>query len=305
MIKIRRGLDLPISGEPEQVIHDGPAARSVAVIGFDYHGMKPTMAVKEGDRVKLGQLLFTDKKTAGVKYTAPAAGTVVAINRGERRVLQSVVIDVEGDQLSPDNQVIFTQYDAAELGSLERDQVVGNLVESGQWQALRTRPYSKVPALDAVPSSIFVAAIDTNPLAADPALVIAERKDDFVNGLKVLTNLSGGKVHLCTAPGSDIPGADVPGVEGHNFAGPHPAGLAGTHIHFVDPVGADHDKFVWTVGYQDVIAIGSLFITGRIDTRRVVALAGPQVENPACCAPAWAPIPTSWPPVACCLATAV
>ena len=280
MIKIRRGLNLPVSGDPEQVIHDGPAARSVAVIGFDYHGMKPTMAVKEGDRVKLGQLLFTDKKTPGVKYTAPAAGTVSAINRGERRVLQSVVIDVDGD-----DEITFQQYDTAELGSLERSRVVENLVESGQWQALRTRPYSKVPALDAVPSSIFVTAVDTNPLAGDPSLVIAERKDDFVNGLKVLTNLSGGKVHLCTASGSDLfgdkwPGSDVPGVESHRFAGPHPAGLAGTHIHFVDPVGADPDKFVWTIGYQDVMAFGALFTTGRIDTRRVVAVAGPQVENP-------------------------
>ncbi|MGS2723342.1 Na(+)-translocating NADH-quinone reductase subunit A [Porticoccus sp. GXU_MW_L64] len=275
MNKIRRGLDLPISGAPEQVIQDGPAAGSVAVIGFDYHGMKPTMAVKVGDKVKLGQVLFTDKKTAGVKYTAPATGTVSAINRGERRVLQSVVIDVEGS-----GEISFQQYDTAELGSLEREKVVENLVEAGQWQALRTRPYSKVPALDAVPSSIFVTAIDTNPLAADPAVIIADRSEDFVNGLKVLTNLSGGKVHLCTAGGADVPGADVPGVEAHQFGGPHPAGLAGTHIHFVDPVGADHNKFVWTIGYQDVIAYGALFATGRIDTRRVVAVAGPQVNNP-------------------------
>ena len=252
-----------------------PAARSVAVIGFDYHGMKPTMAVKEGDRVKLGQLLFTDKKTAGVKYTAPATGTVSAINRGDRRVLQSVVIDIDGE-----GEITFAQYDTDKLGSLERDKVVDNLVESGQWQALRTRPYSKVPALDAVPSSIFVTAIDTNPLAADPSVVIAERKDDFVNGLKVLTNLSGGKVHLCTAPGADVPGTDVPGVEPHNFAGPHPAGLVGTHIHLIDPIGANPNKAVWSIGYQDVIAYGALFATGHIDTHRVVAVAGPQVESP-------------------------
>ncbi len=275
MIKIRRGLDLPITGAPEQVIHDGPAARSVAVIGLDYHGMKPSMAVREGDRVKLGQLLFTDKKTAGVKHTAPAAGVVAAINRGERRVLQSVVIDIDGD-----DAVTFTQYDAAELGSLDRAKVVENLVESGQWVALRTRPYSRVPALDAVPGSIFVTAIDTNPLAADPAVIIGERKEDFVNGLKVLTRLTDGNVNLCTAPNADISGAEVDGVQRHQFAGPHPAGLTGTHIHFVDPIGASQDKSVWSIGYQDVIAYGALFTSGQIDTRRVVALAGPQVESP-------------------------
>src|SRR5690554_5512207 len=158
MIKIRRGLDLPISGAPEQTIVDGPEARSVAVVGPDYHGMKPTMAVQVGDKVKLGQLLFTDKKTEGVRYTAPAAGTVAAINRVERRMLQSVVIGCEGDESET-----FTSYSAAELATVEAGAVRDQLNESGLWVALRTRPYSRVPALDAKPHSIFVTAVDTNP----------------------------------------------------------------------------------------------------------------------------------------------
>jgi len=273
MIKIRRGLDLPVSGAPEQVIHDGPDVNSVAILGFDYVGMKPTMAVKEGDRVKLGQLLFSDKKTEGVLYTSPASGVISAINRGERRVLQSVVIKVEGD-----DQESFAQYSATELASLDRVAVVENLVNSGLWTALRTRPYSKVPAPSSdAPSSIFVTAMDTNPLVADPALVIAEREEDFANGLKVLKQLTNGPVHLCVAGDAQVAG-DVDGVQSHSFSGPHPAGLVGTHIHFIDPV-SDH-KTVWSVGYQDVLAIGVLFATGRLDTRRVIALAGPQVENP-------------------------
>jgi Na+-transporting NADH:ubiquinone oxidoreductase subunit A len=273
MIKIRRGLDLPVSGSPEQVIHDGPAVKSVAVVGPDYVGMKPTMEVKEGDRVKLGQLLFTDKKTEGVRYTAPAAGVVTAINRGERRVLQSVVIDVEGDE-----EETFAAYSNDELSNLNREAVVENLVSSGLWTCLRTRPYSKVPSPSATPpSSIFVTALDTNPLSADPALIIAERTDDFENGLAVISHLTDGAVHLCTSGDSPI-GGGAAGVQVHSFAGPHPAGLAGTHIHFIDPV-SDH-KTVWTVGYQDVMAIGALFTTGHIDTRRVVSLAGPQVVRP-------------------------
>ena len=249
MIKIRRGLDLPVSGAPEQVIHDGPDVNSVAIIGFDYVGMKPTMAVKEGDRVKLGQLLFSDKRTEGVRYTAPAAGIVSAINRGERRVLQSVVIDVDGN-----DQEIFSQYSVAELATLDRAAIVGNLVSSGLWTALRTRPYSKVPApASDVPSSIFVTAMDTNPLAVDPALVIAEREEDFANGLKVLKRLTDGPVHLCIAGDVKVVGGDVEGVQSHNFSGPHPAGLVGTHIHFIDPV--SERKTVWSIGYQDVLAI--------------------------------------------------
>ena len=168
MTKIKRGLDLPITGAPVQQIEQGPTARSVAVVGFDYVGMKPTMEVQVGDRVKTGQLLFTDKKTEGVRYTAPATGTIAAINRGAKRVLQSVVIDVEAD-----DYVQFTSYEAGKLSSLSAKQVEENLVQSGLWTALRTRPYSKVPALGSRPAAIFVNAMDTNPLAADPAVFIA------------------------------------------------------------------------------------------------------------------------------------
>ena len=273
MFKIRRGLDLPVSGAPEQVVRDGPAVRSVAVIGNDYVGMKPTMNVKEGDRVSLGQVLFEDKKNPGVVFTAPAAGTVAAINRGERRILQSVVIDVEEGA-----EETFDAWEQSRLTSIPSEDIRRTLVASGAWTALRTRPYSRVPAPDSSPSSIFVNAMDSNPLAPDPAVVLKGRESDFVNGLKILAGIAGCDVHLCTAPSADIPGKDTPGVKHHEFAGPHPAGLSGTHIHFIDPVG--EGKTVWTIGYQDVAAWGVLFTTGRIDTSRVVAIAGPQVEEP-------------------------
>ena len=273
MIKVRRGLDLPIAGAPEQLVQDGPKISQVAVVGSDYPGMKPTMAVREGDRVTRGQVLFADKKNEGVVFTAPAAGKVVAVNRGERRLFQSLVIDVDGDKAEK-----FKSYSAAKLSGLDRAAVVDNLVNSGQWVALRTRPYAKVPAIDSTPASIFVTAMDTNPLAADPAVIIAERSEDFINGLTVLTHLTEGPVNLCTAPNSGVPGDEVDGVREISFSGPHPAGLPGTHIHHVDPVSAD--KTVWTIGYQDVIATGALFTSGKLDSARVVALAGPQVVKP-------------------------
>ncbi|MEH6472872.1 MAG: Na(+)-translocating NADH-quinone reductase subunit A [Halopseudomonas sp.] len=267
MIKITKGLDLPIAGTPKQTIVDGPKVNSVAVIGPDYVGMKPTMSVREGDRVKLGQVIFSDKKTPGVKYTAPAGGVVSAINRGEKRALQSVVIDIDGD-----DAVEFAKYDAAQV---TREQVVENLVESGLWTALRTRPYSKVPAPESAPNSIFITAIDTNPLAADPAVIIAEQKEAFVAGQQILSKLVQGKVYLCKAAGADVPAATESTVQ--EFSGIHPAGNAGTHIHFLDPV--DASKTVWTIGYQDVIAVAKLFETGVLWTERVIALAGPQVPE--------------------------
>ena len=271
MIKIKCGLDLPISGAPEQRIDDARAVRSVALMGCDYHGMKPTMAVQVGDRVKLGQVLFSDKKNPGVHFTAPGAGVVSAIHRGEQRVLQSVVIDLDGD-----DAIEFARYEVAQLASLEPQAVRENLQQSGLWAALRTRPFSKVPAIDAVPSSIFVTAIDTQPLAADPAVIIADQAADFENGLKVLTRLA--KVFLCKAEGVQLPGENLPGVHCEAFSGPHPAGLPGTHIHFLDPASAT--KSVWHIGCQDVIAIGQLFTTGQLNVARVVSLAGPMVEKP-------------------------
>lgn len=271
MIKIKRGLELPIAGAPTQRIEAARPVRSVAVIGFDYQGMKPTMAVQVGDRVKLGQLLFSDKKSPGVNFTAPGAGVVSAIHRGEKRVLQSVVIDLDGDE-----QITFAQYPADQLSALGAEKVRENLQQSGLWTALRTRPFSKVPAIDATPSSIFVTAIDTQPLAADPAVVIADQAIDFERGLQVLGNLAG--IYLCKAEGVQLPGESHPQVRCESFAGPHPAGLAGTHIHFLDPVSAS--KSVWNIGYQDVIAIGKLFTTGQLSTERVIALGGPVVEKP-------------------------
>lgn len=273
MIKIKKGLDLPIAGKPEQTIYDGPPVTEVALLGEEYVGMRPSMKVKEGDSVKKGQVLFEDKKNPGVLFTSPACGTVTSINRGEKRVLQSVVIKIDGD-----DEVAFTRYEPDQLSGLSSSQVRQNLLQSGLWTSLRTRPFSKIPAADSETSGIFVNAMDTNPLAADPAIVIREHAADFIHGLQVLSRLTDSPVYLCKAAGAKIPSADAANIQIHEFSGPHPAGLSGTHIHFLNPVSLN--KTVWSINYQDVIAIGQLFTTGRLNVSRIVSLAGPQVEKP-------------------------
>lgn len=270
---LKKGLDLPITGEPEQKIENGNKVTSVAVLGMDFVGMKPTMMVAEGDKVKLGQVLFSDKKNPGVNFTSPGAGIVKAINRGAKRVLQSVVIELKGN-----DQESFVKYKDSELDGLSADQVKENLLASGLWVAFRTRPYGKTPAIDSKPASIFVTAIDTNPLAADPAVIIKERSTDFTNGLAVISKLTEGKVYVCKASGAEIPTGNASSVVVAEFSGPHPAGLPSTHIHFIDPVNAG--KFVWHLDYQAVIAIGALFTTGKLNVERVVSLAGPTVKKP-------------------------
>ncbi len=269
---IEKGLDLPITGEPEQKIEDGNSVYSVAILGMDYVGMKPKMYVAEGDKVKLGQVLFEDKKNAGVKFTSPGAGVVKTINRGIKRILQSVVIELQGTA-----QESFSQYEQAALSGLSVEEVKKNLLKSGLWTSFRARPYGKIPSPDSsAPNSIFVTAIDTNPLAADPAVIIKERKTDFTNGLVIIAKLTANKVYLCKSTGADIP--DCEGVTAAEFSGPHPAGLPGTHIHFLDPVNID--KSVWHLDYQAVIAIGALFTTGKLNVERVISLAGPAVKKP-------------------------
>ena len=273
MITIKKGLDLPIAGLPQQVIHDGSSIKQVATLGEEFFGMRPTMKVRVGDTVKKGQVIFEDKKNPGVLYTASASGVVSQVNRGEKRTFLSLVIDVQGDE-----QETFTSSPATELAQLDRAAVVDNLVKSGLWTGLRTRPFSKVPAIDSEPSAIFVSAMDTNPLAGDPSVIINEQSQDFINGLTVLSRLTSGKVFVGKKAGVDIPNTNVSSVEQHEFAGVHPAGLVGTHIHHLHPV--DANRTVWTLGYQDVIAYGKLFTTGELYTNRVVALAGPGVKNP-------------------------
>lgn len=278
MIRIKRGLDLPISGAPEQNIDPARPVSQVAVLGTDYVGMKPTMRVQEGDRVRLGQALFEDKKTEGVLFTAPATGTVRSINRGAKRALQSVVIDVDADAEAAGDVETFETLGPDRVAAADADEVQALLVATGLWTALRTRPFSCTPELGSRPRSIFVTAIDTQPLAADPVKTIAGHREAFAHGLDVLARLTDGPVFLCTAPDADVPTGSDARIRHETFSGPHPAGLVGTHIHFLDPVGPG--RTVWSIGYQDVIAIGATLTSGRLFTDRTVALAGPPVKRP-------------------------
>jgi len=279
---IDKGLDLPIAGAALQVIRSERRPARVAVIADDFPGMKPGMRVAEGDRVKRGQALFEDRKTPGVLHTAPGAGQVVGIHRGAKRALQSVVIHLtdserDGEPIDDDFQP-FESFAGGDPAGLAADAIRALLVESGQWAAFRTRPFSKVPAPESTPHSIFVTASDTQPLAPVPDVIIEKRREDFDRGLSAIAKLTDGKTHLCVLASSEIPAHVSAPVEVQRFAGPHPAGNAGTHVHLIDPV--SRNKTVWTVGYQDVLAIGSLLSTGRLDVERVISVAGPAVAEP-------------------------
>ena len=270
----RKGLDLPIAGSPEQRVEEGSAVTHVALVADDYIGMRPRMLVAAGDVVKAGQQLFEDRKTPGVFYTAPGAGVVKGVHRGARRALVSVEIELA----EREEAIVFGSFSesAGEAGKTAR----ALLVESGAWTGFRTRPYGKVPAPDATANAIFVTATDSNPLAPDVETVLGALSNgaaDFQRGLGVIRKLTEGKVFLCTAAGSGV-ASSTPGIEVEEFAGPHPSGTPGLHIHTLAPV--SRNRTAWYIGYQDVVAIGHLFRTGALGLERIVSLAGPGVVAP-------------------------
>lgn len=271
----RKGLDLPLAGEPVlQVSEAAPSAR-VGLLAADLPGLKPGIAVQVGDAVLRGQKLYEDKRIPGVAFTSPAAGTVAAIHRGERRALISLVIDVDpGD--SPSRQVKFAAYSGRAAADLDVGEVRALMLESGLWTALRKRPFGHVPAADATAEAVFVTATDSRPHAPPPSLAIGPRADDFRDGLICLTKLGAGPVYLCTGADDAIDTPD--GVRVEQFAGPHPSGSVGWHIHCLRPVSMERQ--VWHIGYQDVIALGHLVRTGELDVMRLISLAGPSVRQP-------------------------
>ncbi|MBL4821065.1 MAG: Na(+)-translocating NADH-quinone reductase subunit A [Gammaproteobacteria bacterium] len=269
-MKIDKGLDIPIAGVPEQVIETGRSLKTVALLGTDYIGLKPRMLVEPGQVVSLGEPLVLDKSNSAVQFTSPGTGRVVAVNRGRRRVLQSVVIELDESAASEKTFDPVQSQNQAAIRDL--------LLQSGAWTGFRTRPYNRVPDSSSRACSIFITAIDTRPLAANPGVVVADRENEFTRGTQIVAQLTDGPVFLCTGPDWSGPEPSGNGIQRIEFDGPHPAGLPGTHIHYLNPVGAQ--RTVWHIDYQDVIAIGHLFKTGRLLTERVVSIGGPGAVKP-------------------------
>ena len=269
--KLRKGLDVPILGAPKTEIEVAASSNTVGLIGDDYIGLKPRIVVAEGDVVGIGSPVMFDKDMPEVQIVSPVAGRIKAINRGARRKLISIEIEVQEDAAVP--------VDFSNVGDVTTAQgLAERLCAAGLWTSFRTRPYSKVPSPTTRPAAIFVTAMESEPLAADAAQIIAEAPEAFTKGLEAITALTEGATYLCFEDGASVPGSEIAGVEAAAFSGPHPAGLAGTHIHFLHKLNPDNP--VWTIGYQDVMAIGRLLTTGTYDGSRVVSLAGPVCANP-------------------------
>ncbi|MFM1921001.1 MAG: NADH:ubiquinone oxidoreductase, Na(+)-translocating, subunit [Candidatus Hydrogenedentota bacterium] len=279
---IKKGLDLPITGAPDTRVIDAKPLTRVALIAEDYHGMKPRFDAKVGDEVKRGQPLFEDRKTPGVYYCAPGAGRIEAIHRGAQRVLLSVVIalnDREREGRTTEEDYFRpSDFRGGDIDLINPGQLRQLLLDCGLWTALRTRPFSKVPDPESTPHSIFVNAMDTNPLAVDPEVLIEGAVNDMNLGLRALAKLTPGRLWFCRKNGSTLVPAASSRASVEEFSGPHPAGNVGTHIHLLDPVNAK--KTVWHINLPDVVGIGKFIRTGVLPVERLIGLAGSGVKKP-------------------------
>ena len=266
MIKTSKGLNLPISGTPDPIISDTPNVTSVSLLANDFVGMKPTMMVKVGDIVKRGTKLFEDKKNPGIFFTSPAGGTVKDINRGDKRKFLSVEVEV-----SENEDAEYFEYENTSEGLTEL------LINTGLWNAFRTRPFNRTPKVGSLPDAVFVNACDTNPLSVDPYFIIDQDRDDFKNGLEALTRLFSCPIH-CTYQNNNFE-INVDKINYCQVSGPHPAGLSSTHISQLYPVSIN--KIAWTINYQDIISLGYLLKNKSLRTHKTIALGGPSVFKPS------------------------
>ncbi len=273
-IKLRKGLDINLVGRAERTVAERPMAASYAVSPLDYENVTPKLLVKVGDRVKAGNALFFDKNNPRVLFTSPVSGTVSAVNRGEKRKLLNVVVDADAVQE-------YEQFESTDLGSASREQIVETMLSSGIWTRLVQRPFGLIADPEKKPKAIFVSAFDSAPLAPEYDFVLAGCEKELQRGFDVLARLTDGKVHLSALAGREGFVAGIKGVEHHTFEGKHPAGNVGVQIHHIDPVAKG--EIVWSMNIQDVAVLGRLFLTGRLDMSKTVAVAGSEIDKPQYC----------------------
>jgi Na+-transporting NADH:ubiquinone oxidoreductase subunit A len=272
VIKLKKGLDIQIKGEPAYNLEHIGKPETFAIKPADFHGLVPKLLVKVGDKVKAGTPLFFDKYQPEVLYVSPVGGEVTAVNRGERRRILEVVVTADRENLSED----FPRGNPQNLSS---DEIKATLLKSGVWPAIISRPFSIVARPADQPKSIFISCFDSSPLAPDYDFVFKEEVDAWQTGIYALAKLTAGKVYLgLSVKKENKLFSETKGVEISWFDGPHPAGNVGIQIHAVSPI--NKGEIIWTIKPQDVIMIGRLFLTGKYDSSRVIALVGSEVKEP-------------------------
>lgn len=270
-IRIKKGLDLKLQGEADKSKSDANRSKVYAIKPSDFHGVTPKMTVKEGAIVKAGEVIFYSKNDESVKFVSPVSGTIQEIKRGDKRVILEILIAAD----SQDSHLEHSKKNPKDLSS---EEVKAHLLASGCWPFIKQRPYDVVANSADTPKAIFVSGINSAPLAADLSFTMNGKQEALVAGFTALTKLTSGQVHVTVSPSADFM-PSVNGITVHKGQGVHPVGLVSTQIAKIEPI--NKGEKVWTVQMEDVAIIGDLFLTGKLNLQRTVALSGTGFNNPS------------------------
>lgn len=270
-IRIKKGLDLKLQGAADKSKSDASRSKVYAIKPSDFHGVTPKMTVKEGAIVKAGEVIFYSKNDESVKFVSPVSGTIQEIKRGDKRVILEILIAAD----SQDSHLEHSKKNPKDLSS---EEVKAHLLASGCWPFIKQRPYDVVANSADTPKAIFVSGINSAPLAADLSFTMNGKQEALVAGFTALTKLTSGQVHVTVSPSADFM-PSVNGITVHKGQGVHPVGLVSTQIAKIEPI--NKGEKVWTVQMEDVAIIGDLFLTGKLNLQRTVALSGTGFNNPS------------------------
>lgn len=269
VIKLKKGLDINLKGQAEKTVEKTVSPTLISIKPSDFPCVKPHLEVRQGDKVKAGDVLFTDKFRPEIRFCSPVSGEVAEIRRAERRRITDVIVKA-------DSQTEYSKFEVKDLNS--KDAVKELFLKSGVWPYLRQRPFNIIadPQQDA--KAVYISTFDSAPLAADYQFVLKDQLDTFQAGVDALSKLAKVYIGLDGKVASNI-FANVKNAESYAFEGPHPAGNAGVQISYVCPVNKGESVIV--VNPQDVVIIGRLVKNGIYDAKKTIALAGSKVKNPA------------------------
>ena len=275
VIRIQKGFDIPIAGVAAKRVREGIRPPRVAIKPPDFPGLRPKVLVKPGDPVSIGTPLVEDKFNPAIRLVSPGGGKVAAVVRGERRRLEIISVELDAQE----KYETYPSHSLNELNSLDRETIIRRLLAAGLWPLLKQRPYGKIADPAARPRSIYINGMDTEPLAADPEFLLRGKEEFFRAGLKLIAKLTEGKTYLCISGGCQAPALlNAEGVEVRKFSGPHPAGLVSTHIQLTEPY--RKGDILWYLRTTDVVHMGELFLSGKLNMERLIAVAGPGALDP-------------------------
>ena len=269
VIKLKKGLDINLKGQAEKTVEKTVSPTFISIKPSDFPCVKPHLEVRQGDKVKAGDVLFTDKFRPEIRFCSPVSGEVAEIRRAERRRITDVIVKA-------DSQTEYSKFEVKDLNS--KDAVKELFLKSGVWPYLRQRPFNIIADPQQEAKAVYISTFDSAPLAADYQFVLKDQLDTFQAGVDALSKLAKVYIGLDGKVSSNI-FANVKNAESYAFEGPHPAGNAGVQISYVCPVNKGESVIV--VNPQDVVIIGRLVKNGIYDAKKTIALAGSKVKNPA------------------------